>query len=280
MVREIYEYCILLQSTYPFEKNGGVGMVSINQRLNQLVINLSRTDEQNINSVVDKVANVMRADTRLKIAETWVGGSVGKGTNIRGQSDIDLVFLLSHRQSIANEEALFELVRGILTDISEITPETPYKATKIKVSGIEVDVLVTKLGLEGRIGEAQYSKRHVKEILDEGTLFTNTARILKYWKILPDNIPEDEYISSFDIEVILGYVFKNKEPENFYEAVKTFFDYVAGSRLQNQLSFPPGGTPLVHRSFNFGGKTFFIDQARKAQKYLRNNPPDLSFLDI
>ncbi len=95
----------------------------------------------------------MRADTRLKVAETWVGGSVGKGTNIRGQSDIDLVFLLSHKQTITNEEALFKLVREILIGISETTPETPYKATKIKVSGIEVDVLLTKTGVEGKIGE-------------------------------------------------------------------------------------------------------------------------------
>lgn len=255
-------------------------MVSINQKLDQLARKLSRTDEQTITSVVDKVANVMRADTRLKVAETWVGGSVGKGTNIRGQSDIDLVFLLSHKQTITNEEALFELVREILKGISETTPETPYKATKIKVSGIEVDVLVTKAGVEGKIGEAQYSKKHVKEILDEGTLFTNTARIIKYWKILPDNTPEDGYISSFDIEVILGYVFKNKNPKNFSESLKAFFDYVAGSSLENQLAFPSRGTALVHRSFKFRGKKFFVDQAKYAQKCLRNNPPDLSFLNI
>lgn len=255
-------------------------MVSTNQKLDQLVRKLSRTDEQTINSVVDRVANVMRADTRLKVAETWVGGSVGKGTNIRGQSDIDLVFLLSQRQTIDNEETLFELIREILTDISETTPETPYKATKIKVSGIEVDVLVTKAGVEGRIGEAQYSKRHVEEILDEGTLFTNTARILKYWKILPDNIPEDGYISSFDIEVILGYIFKNKKPKKFSESLKAFFDYVAGSRLENQLAFPPRGKALVHRLFEFREKEFFVNQAGYAQKCLRKDPPDLSFLDI
>ncbi len=256
-------------------------MVPTNERLNNLVKQLTRTDEQTINSVINRVANVMRADDRLKIAETWVSGSVGKGTNIIGQSDIDLIFLLSPNQKISSEEDLFKTVREILANskISSTIPITPYKATKITVSTIEVDVLLTKIGVKGKIGEPQSSKKHDIKIIGEGTLFTNTARILKYWKVIRDNVPKKGYISSFEIEIILSFIFKKYKPKKYLDAILSFFNYIVESELNDQLAFPSSGNALLHKSFEFKGKTFFISQARHAQKMLNRTPPNLDFLN-
>lgn len=255
-------------------------MATPGKKLQDLLQEISRSDRKRIKSVIKKVSNVMKNNIKLRVSETWVCGSAGKHTNIKGTSDIDLVFVLSPKQNIRDKDKLFAEVRRTLKPISSINPTTSYKATKIIVSELEVDVLITKIGAIGKIGEAQTSMRHVLEIINNKGMFANVVRILKYWKVFPNNVPKKGYISSFQIEIILLHIFKKKKPKKQIIAIKEFFHYIVDSKLNNQLAFPPRKKPLLQMNFTFKKKEEFVNRSRHALGCLNKNPIDLSFLGL
>lgn len=240
-------------------------MNNVNEIFQKFIDELDKINENQANEVVNKIVTQMQR--KMSVAETIIGGSYAKGTDIGVDSDLDLVFVLKPTFDISSEEELFSLVRKTLKPISSIEPTTPYKATKIKVDEILVDVLITKYGAQGIIGEPQQTRRHVTEILKQGTLFTNTIRILKFWK--NKKFEKEHTLKSFDLEIILGYVFQNFTIANYEEAIDNFYQYIVKTKLKNQLQFPPSGNAILYTTFESPNKNSFILACESELKELR-----------
>ena len=103
---------------------------------------------------------------------------------------------------------------------------------------------------------------------------------MKHWRFVPENAPIRDTIPSFGIEIILTWIFRNKNPSTLSKTLLDFFDYVIKSRLQHSLGLHRGGQTLTTFGFDDVKREFLIDWARDSRKLLIRDPPDLSFLGL
>lgn len=228
--------------------------------------------------IIDDVAKILDNNKEIKKQEIWRCGSVGKGTSIKFQSDFDIVVVMSPYQDMTN---ILELLRKSLQRLSTPPPEIKRKAVTITIKGISTDVVPTQYGISGPFHQAQYSKKEVSEVIGQGDIFKDVARILKYWRDLPINAPNTGNIPSFAIEVILAKVFRDTRPQKRLEALINFFKYINSWQLTTSLGLHDNhGNTIVTYEYNFDKKKFFLDQAQNAYRLITNSQPDLSFIGI
>ena len=113
-------------------------------------------DQRKSRHVLDIVAGVLQQDDRISVAEIWRCGSLRKGTALRGHSDLDVVALCSPKQEMSR---ILELMAKILEDAFDTTSEVKLRAVSVEVEGIAVDVVPTKIGIQGDLGRAQREKK-------------------------------------------------------------------------------------------------------------------------
>lgn len=235
-------------------------------------------DIKRYNNAIDIVSKVIDNNQKITKSEIWKCGSVGKGTAIHSKSDVDAVVVCSQKQDMRN---ILNLLETGLKGCSTTSPEILRRAVNITVKGISMDVVPTQYGVRGDLARALRSKKEVAEIVERGELFKGSARLLKYWRDLPDNAPNTGNIPSFAIEVILAKLFRLNAPQTYIGALTKFFTYIDESELVNPLGLHDGyGNTLLTYEFEFEKKQYFIDQARHSLKLVTGSRTDLSFLDL
>ncbi len=236
----------------------------------------SISDIRNYNAALNSVSKCLDGNKNILKVEIWKCGSIGKGTGIKGQSDLDAVVLLSPKQDM---EKILERFQTTLKGCSTTQSIIRKRSVNITVRGVHMDVLPTKYGLTDDLGRAQRSMKEVAEIAGYGDLFKGSARILKYWRDLPENSPNTGNIPSFAIELILVRCFKSNEPETFTDSLKLFFEYIKDSELKDNLQlFDSRNRSLVSYNFSFPKKEFLLSESKNAYKKIKTNPIDETFI--
>ena len=249
------------------------------QKLSKLASNLkpNESDWQQYKSAIRAVNAVFESNSSILKAETWVCGSVGKGTATKG-SDLDIVILLSPRQNMENILTNFkEALKGSSTE----SPTILRRAVNVVIHGIKMDILPTKYGLQRDLGRPQKDYKELATFTQQSEIFKGSARILKHWRDFPENAPENGNIPSFGLEVILLHLMRQKTYDNYLGCLKSFFKYVTDSELLDTLNiYDNSGNLMTSYNFSFKKKDYLISRARHALKSLNSNPVNLKFLSI
>ncbi len=236
----------------------------------------NRNEQQQQSAAVDTVGKVLQNNKEIKVAEIWKCGSNGKNTGLSKTSDIDLVILLSPKQSM---EGILKLLIKALKGSSTVTPSSSYRAIQVTIHGIEMDVLPTKYGIAEPLGRPQREKKLVSEIAGMGNKYSDTVRILKYWRDLDGKKPKKDNIPSFAFEIIVAFIFRKENPGTLNDALQSCFQYITESKLNNSLPLlDKNNTQILNYNFNFTKKKYIVDRAIFEKKKLIKN--DLSFLGL
>lgn len=236
----------------------------------------NKNDKQQYGAAIKAASEVLRKDKNILVAEVWKCGSIGKKTGVRTKSDIDMVILLSPKQNMGN---IFDLFKNALKGCSSEPVETSKRAVQVKIHGIEMDILPTKYGIQNHLGRAQNDGKLVSEIVQLGQLFSDTTRILKYWRDYPDNAPKKDNIPSFAIEIIVAHVMKNNDFKTHAEIIMEFFEYIRKSQLIDPLTLHDKDNNIIlSYNFEFKKKENLINQASYSLKLLKKN--DLKFIGL
>lgn len=227
-------------------------------------------------AAVDAVGKVLQNDEEIKVAEIWKCGSNGKNTGLSQTSDIDLVVLLSPKQSM---DDILNLLKKALKGSSTVTPSSSYRAIQVTVRGIEMDVLPTKYGIAEPLGRPQREKKLVSEIAGLGNRFSDTVRILKYWRDFDKTKPKEGNIPSFAFEIITAFIIRKEDPKTLKDALQSCPEYIVDTKLDNSLPLlDKNKNQILNYNFNFTKKKYLIDKAIFAKKQLVKN--QLSFLGL
>ena len=84
--------------------------MSFEEKLKKLANKLkpSDSDIRNYNAALNTISKNLDANSNIKKAEIWKCGSIGKGTGVVGQSDVDTVVLLSPNQDMTSILEIFK----------------------------------------------------------------------------------------------------------------------------------------------------------------------------
>lgn len=249
-------------------------MINIDDKLEKLANTLARSDESSIDSTVTKIFNVAKNTTVFKVQEVWYSTIIGKGTVLKGQSDLEILFVLSAKKELENEKVNLELEKTF-RKISDMTPTMIGNAIRIKVSGLTTDILL--LRREEISKDIQTTLKSLARSVEHVKLYIPTAKLLKYWKGMLD--PKVNFIRNFDMEVILAEVFVQKQPKHISGGLKAFFEYVVETKLDKPINFPIGNKPLIQK-LTIENKKQFIEGAQYALTLMKKSSPDLSFIGI
>ena len=249
-------------------------MINIDDKLEKLANTLTRPDESSIDSAVTKIFNVAKICRVFKVHEVWYTTILGKGTAIKGQADLDVLFIILAKKELESTKIFVELEK-MFRKASDMTPTTTGNVVRVKVSGLTADILMTRR--EEIIKEIQTTLKPLARSIDHAKLFIPTAKLLKYWKGMLD--PKINFIRNFDMEVILAEAFIQKQPKHISGGLKAFFEYTVETKLEKPIMFPPGDKPLLQK-LNIENKKQFVEGANYALSLMKKSSPDLSFIGI
>lgn len=211
-------------------------------------INLSTSEQNSKSAAVDQFVRFLHKQKFLgkhSVAEVIKGGSLGKGTAVKGQSDVDLVVYLNGFGGMTDfKEQREEIIKDLKSRASEyhggglqIRGDTPY-SVQCLFNGEDMDILpAIKVAtfLQG-LSPAYNAIANAKNIQDEAQNYSaslttyqikfvsgqtetvkRAIRLVKFWKKAKD-VP----ILSYTVELVTIYAYKKTNATS----TKQLFDSV------------------------------------------------------
>jgi hypothetical protein len=221
--------------------------------------NMPKYREQ-LENLKNKLEDKIKTDKRngLKVTKFLIAGSWKKHTILRPTGDnpidIDLILFVEGDENIHKDlKKLHDFIVGYLEEIypqkditKDVDAEGHTKSIKIKFSGtgLEVDIVPVVpvsnpqeyVWQPQRGGGGKYITSISKQLDFSANLkqnndsYTKIVRMLKWWRNYKELCPKDDEpgLSSFAIELIVGYLDINRRIENnIEESIIRFFQFLS-----------------------------------------------------
>ncbi len=279
----------------------GTQIVPMNKWFQQLLekeIRPTKHEIKVLKSDVNRISNIGRSNLGLPISETFVGGSFGRRTMIKGRQEIDIVFFLNKKPNkIEYEKARDKVHKSLSNAFPNEKTEILDFAIRLKRKGRKIDVLIgltastpemvaNQVMNGNKFYQVSNGKFH-KQLLNS---FHASARdrimIAKYWLAKnKGNLSYSQLPPSFGLELLVLLhmkTYRNKLPTYPYW-FRDFLGWLSNKSfigthrlLNSQIPFPPAnkfglvivdpGNPIKNVVGKWQSCNDFVSLAKKSYK--------------
>ncbi|XP_071118194.1 2'-5'-oligoadenylate synthase 1A-like isoform X2 [Haliotis cracherodii] len=217
------------------------------QQFIQATIQPSSEIRRDCDRVVDRVTNFLQLKTPLSVNMVIRGGSLGRSTNVRGISDVDLVVFINDVNSIQqlqdNMETILDKLQNAFArnwtgtlqlvnrsdrclqyklscsdsnHVHEVDILPAYNVVEVKTSHGVFNEMMTKTDRQRRFYSPCFITEQVKLVKSATIKVKNLVRLVKYWANREVNRPNDKILKSFFLEIVVISLWKNRgSPSDF-----------------------------------------------------------------